>query len=487
MNVPFSGKQSKKKIKSTCNISGESRRQAYKVLSLRRAILMALVSTQSQHGKEDMSTSSFVHLSKQFIELKALKLKAELDICDLLLRMNRNEKLHTVFDCFDKDGSGTIDVEELAEGIRILRMLPALAGVSDMVDEFRDHFYQVHSDKGRFLDVEEFGLLLEGLAQVFGCLMDDLYTLVLTQMCFSQDGVSFLQESVATMIQGTEGKNVSVDEAISEVRLVILFDLLDTDGSGQLMFSTVLKHLVKTTNVLDDMYYDALKSSMSQPSRTMDYFQFADLLLNLSRAFSDCDLHHICDQMTLSKCHYEEDIRNIFLKDRAFEDAKLIAHVPASCSNMEERVGRLFTLWDHNSDGKLDAREFALGLRLFQESKHIDHTISESMNVLFAFDQDGDNQLDRSEFCVMLQKFSIANGVDLWELIDFMVVNSAMNDVKAKESAYITSLLTCQGTIPRADLQQEQIPGKLHRNRFSDFFRQSSLKALTHKFTSPSV
>ena len=120
---------------------------------------MALVSTQSQHGKEDMSTSSFVHLSKQFIELKALKLKAELDICDLLLRMNRNEKLHTVFDCFDKDGSGTIDVEELAEGIRILRMLPALAGVSDMVDEFRDHFYQVHSDKGRFLDVEEFGLL----------------------------------------------------------------------------------------------------------------------------------------------------------------------------------------------------------------------------------------------------------------------------------------------------------------------------------------
>ena len=487
MNIPLCGKPLMKKGNPACNITGESRRQANKVLSLRRAILMALVSTQSQHRKDDMSTSSFVRLSKQVIELQTLKLKAELDICDLLLRMNQDEKRRTVFDCFDKDGSGTIDVEELAEGIRMLSMLPALAGASDMVDDLRNHFQLAHSDKGKLLGVQEFGILLERLAQAFGCIMDDLYTLVLTQMCFAQDGVSFLQESVATMIQGTEGKNVSVDEAISEVRLVLLFDLLDTDGSGQLMFSTVLKHLVKTTTVLDDMYNDAVKSSISQPSRTIDYSQFADLLFNLSRAFPDCDLHHICDQMTLSKCHYEDDVRNIFLKDQAFEDAKLIAHVPAPCRNMEERVGRLFTLWDHNSDGKLDAREFALGLRLFQESKHIDHTISESMNVLFAFDQDGDNQLDRIEFSVMLQKFSIANGVDLWELIDYMVITSAMNEVKTKESAYIASLLTCQETPPKDDLQQERIPNKMQRNRFSDFFRQSSLKALTHKFTSPSV
>ena len=58
----------------------------------------------------------------------------------------------------------------------------------------------------------------------------------------------------------------------------------------------------------------------------------------------------------------------------------------------------------------------------FQQSHNVSETLSESVDAVTAFDQDGDNCLGRKEFGDLLRKFSVACEVVLDMLIDFMVI-----------------------------------------------------------------
>lgn len=90
--------------------------------------------------------------------------------------------------------------------------------------------------------------------------------------------------------------------------------------------------------------------------------------------------------------------------------------------------------------GELDLSEFVLGMRKFHEAKEVDKTLEESIGAMLSFDENSDQRLDRKEFATLLCQFAKAARVPLHELIDFMVVTSAVKDNSQVERAYIDSV-----------------------------------------------
>jgi len=76
----------------------------------------------------------------------------------------------------------------------------------------------------------------------------------------------------------------------------------------------------------------------------------------------------------------------------------------------------------------------------FHEAKSVDQTLEESIKAISSFDSDSDGKLSREEFARLVTTFAKAAGVSPHELIDFMVVTSAVKDNSTVEKAYIKSV-----------------------------------------------
>jgi hypothetical protein len=76
-------------------------------------------------------------------------------------------------------------------------------------------------------------------------------------------------------------------------------------------------------------------------------------------------------------------------------------------------------------------------MRQYQTTLAIDESIQRAAQALLAFDDDGNQKLDRKEFARALTKFAKAAEVDIHEFIDFLVVTSALSENDVIESAYI--------------------------------------------------
>jgi hypothetical protein len=70
----------------------------------------------------------------------------------------------------------------------------------------------------------------------------------------------------------------------------------------------------------------------------------------------------------------------------------------------------------------------------------LEKTVGESIKVINDFDTDGDQKLDRHEFALFVARFTEACEADLDEMIDFMIVTSALKDNSASCEQYILSL-----------------------------------------------
>mmetsp|Transcript_20994 Transcript_20994/g.35789 ORF Transcript_20994/g.35789 Transcript_20994/m.35789 type:complete len:217 (-) Transcript_20994:52-702(-) len=122
-----------------------------------------------------------------------------------------------------------------------------------------------------------------------------------------------------------------------------------------------------------------------------------------------------------------------------------------------ERLKILFTLWDLDNSGYIEVPEFVLGLRKLQgdggggggssdggtssSSTHdIDVAIEQTVRLMVRFDQDGDQRLNQEEFCLAMQQFAHTMYISLHELIDFMVVESALRDNNERDEQYVQNL-----------------------------------------------
>lgn len=211
---------------------------------------------------------------------------------------------------------------------------------------------------------------------------------------------------------------------------------------------------------MDDIPRKALlMCTDSGEERVLDYPQFSSLLLNVVAAGS-LNFHDVANSMTLAFCKDDvsrTDLTDLFVGDDMYRNAiEDPGNQDANPSDVMDalqygRMSRLFDLWDIDHSGDLDFEEVVLGFRKFHEAKSVDQTLEESITAISSFDSNNDGKLSREEFARLVICFAKAAGVSSHELIDFMVVTSAVKDNSTVEKAYIKSVKdrTSEGAKPK--------------------------------------
>lgn len=427
------------------------RLEAMSQLAIRRAAIVASASLQSKINQYTNFDEECVRLVTQKIELDSCLLESQLIFLDKLNEMNRQEKVDSIFDLFDKDASGFVDVQELAEGLRKLNKLRALNEMIALADQTISEFDN-RVDDG-MLDKEEFGSFLDTLSFTIRCDFDDLAYLMVMRIAFTENGTSILENAIGNLVASKKCQVTSIEtfnDALNEARMNIVFHMLDLERTGYLNFGFVVKHVFRFSQGMEGLKRHVLLAIDPNHHRTMNYEQFSELMLNLIASFPNyVDFHDIANSMTLSLARADvtdEDMKELFITNIVFEDANTSDSVQQAISHdfLENgRLHRLFDLIDLDHNGVIDTGELTTALRKFhQTSMDLMITIDEAIASIDRFDRNHDGSLNKHEFASMLMFFAGAAEVSVHELIDFMVVQVALKDEDLKDQAYIHSLFS---------------------------------------------
>lgn len=294
-------------------------------------------------------------------------------------------------------------------------------------------------------------MFLTDLVQKIGCPFSDLAQLIAMRVAFEDHGVSVLDAGIDALVQDCSEALASpqaYNAAITEVRMLLLFQVLDHDQKQEVRFEDFVKSLVNVAKEMDEIPRQALlMCDGHNADRMLDYDAFSELLLNVVAA-GGFVFHEVANSMTLAICQgntTKNEIAALFLGDDIVNLALDDNKHEKSDSEIEhaleyKRMSRLFDLWDLDHSGTLEFSELTLGMRKFQEAKDVDTTLDEMMAAMIAFDRNNDQKLDRKEFAEFLCSFAEASDVSLSELLDFMVVTSSLRDNSEAEEKYIASI-----------------------------------------------
>ena len=85
--------------------------------------------------------------------------------------------------------------------------------------------------------------------------------------------------------------------------------------------------------------------------------------------------------------------------------------------------------------------------------------VKASIDALVYCDKDHDNRLDREEFAALIMRLAQICSTDVRRLVDYMVVNAALEDNNATDVAFIQTLL------PQSKKMMEESMKRLRRDR----------------------
>mmetsp|Transcript_37246 Transcript_37246/g.81099 ORF Transcript_37246/g.81099 Transcript_37246/m.81099 type:complete len:450 (-) Transcript_37246:83-1432(-) len=421
-----------------------------KAAATRRASSVAAASSMKKKAAAQ-STSDFVKFSKFVLQMQMLELQSQLDLLDELSKMSDDEKLETLFSLIDRDGDGKIDARELAQG---LRSLDEDLAFGESLEAAVASVATFDTDADAKLDKAEFKKFLEELLGALDCTFHELSELLVMQVLSSDSFANPLEEAIGDMISEPLDEAVMEAEifrtALTDERMVALFTLFDVNNDNAVEFKEVALGLYKMTDDMEESSRAALAALLmydEDENKTLDYVEFTKLVLNvISTAPDDVSFDEMIDDMlkaaAMPAVMSEEDLAMLVVAD---EMQKAVMELEETAREIAEvvdavqygRMQRLFDLWDLDHDGSIDFSELALGMRKFQEAKDMEDTIAETVAAMLTFDENDDQKLDRVEFAVFLAKYAQAAEIDLHELIDFMVVASALKDNSEAEKAYI--------------------------------------------------
>ena len=277
----------------------------------------------------------------------------------------------------------------------------------------------------------EFQKFLNVLLPASDCTLDEFVDLMIINALFNDECYA----------------NEPVDE-----RMIMLFLLFDTEGANEVDFKRVAVSLSEMTGDMDEntkTAWSTLLMYAEEHERHLTYPEFARLLMNVAAA-ANMEFDHIADALTVATTRRKEkgtELSSIFQEDhlsRAVNSSNqgdTAENGGDGLSDLQHgRLNRLFDLWDLDHNQRLDVSELVLGLRKFQDAKNLATTVEESISTMLAFDANKDGELDREEFALFLSRFAKAAHTELDELIDFMVVQSALKDNDEAEKAYVKTL-----------------------------------------------
>lgn len=432
----------------------DNKQKASRKATMRTASMKASV-TNKEKASKSKSTSDFVKFTTAALEFQIMTLQAQLDLIRSLSECTDDEKAALIFGLLDEDGNGKIDARELASGIKRVR---ADLSFQESLEAAVDRIAAFDTDDDARLDPAEFKKFLETMAEIMGTDFHEISELIVLQVLFSPTANTFEEEVAGHVVQETGAMDEAIketkelNEAMLDERMMALFKLFDLNNDGQVEFKEIAIGLNKMTMDMDASAKSALSALLlfdRDDKRTLDYEEFTMLILNLVAAGGkDVSFDDVADAMTLAACMpavmTEEDLAELIVVDELYNGLKELQEAEDEIAQAVDilqygRMKRLFALWDLNHDGKIDGAELLIGLRKFSVAKDLESTMEAAMATVINFDTDSDAKLDETEFAVALVKIAKAIEVDLHDLVDFLVVVSALRDADTAEEKFIQS------------------------------------------------
>jgi Ca2+-binding EF-hand superfamily protein len=409
---------------------------------------MKAAASRKKKASSSSNVSQFVSQTKKNLELQMAAIQAQLDMVNELTKMNMEEKLDLLYTLLDKDGDGTIDAKELADGLR--KRNDGLS-FTDSIQKSIEMIAIYDDDGDAELNREEFQHFVERMVSELNATFDEFAEFLVYQILFSEKDEDEEHDVDIEKLKEEVRERGQLLDTLSDPRMMSLFVLFDKDGDSTVDFKEVacgLYHLTKSMEESAKATTGLLLMMDKDDKRVLGYEQFAKLILAIAAA-ANSSFDEVADDLTLALTSEdaeldEEVMRELCVADEAYAQARdrereEKEHKKVMSALSYKRTTRLFDLWDANGDGTIDFEELVTGLRRYQAATNGAQSmedVEKAAMALMAEDANGDQSLDREEFAYAMVNYAEAMNTDLHELIDFMCVVAALGDDTDYEKAY---------------------------------------------------
>lgn len=394
--------------------------------------------SRSRKVKKAPNVSQFVTETKKILELQMAAIKAQLDMINELMVMEMEEKLDLLFSLMDKDGGGTIDAKELAEGLRKQNDGLSFAGSIEKAVEMIAIF---DDDGDAELDRQEFEHFVAKMVEELDSTFDEFAEFLVYQILFSDKKEEQADIDINQVNQLVKERGELL-ESLNDPRMQTLYDLFDVDGDGSVSFKEVACGLYHLTNNMDE----AAKATTGlllmldrDDQRVLGFQQFAKLILAVA-ASTGITFDEVADDLTLALSSDQailgdEVLKELTMADQEYTKVRNQERHQKALGSIDplsyNRCTKLFDLWDSDGDGTLDFDELFQGLCKYHTAARDGKStrdVREAAKMIMDQDVDGDQLLDRDEFACAMICYAESMGTDVHALIDFMCVATALGD-----------------------------------------------------------
>jgi Ca2+-binding EF-hand superfamily protein len=447
----------------------EHRRQASRQLSIRRAVNVASASNAAKLKSSNVP-SIYVRYARAKLDLDLSLLNSELSFLDCLRLMDHDDRIDTLFELFDNEGNQLVDIKS-TKLIILERMNDPTATTTRKFKIEVEKLFGRYERFDDYFDRPTFASLMVEMQNILKCSNFLVFcTLIAQKVAFNEDTRKILEDAVQGNVQkDMRDKNEvkSLDQfsdAIIGARISLIFSMLDSESTGIVCFTDIAKHLFHFSESLDSIKRQILLTCDKNDTRTLNYNEFAEFMLNIAAIVPEgINFHDLADAVTLSFAKddvSDEDLEELMMNhDELMEKAICPTdHANSDWLQAYGRLQRLFDMLDKNHDKFLNFHEIRSLLERYTPSA------SEACNeALFnCYDANSDGRLEYEEFSDMIVKFA-GKDVDPHKLIDYLCVQVALDDNMHQKQAYANSLhsLRAVGTVLRTGIirrQTKQIP-----------------------------
>lgn len=322
---------------------------------------MQAASSRKKKANSSSNVSQFVQQTKKNLELQMAAIQAQLDMVNELTKMNEEEKLDLLYTLLDKDGDGTIDAKELADGLR--KRNDGLS-FTDSIQKSIEMIAIYDDDGDAELNRNEFQHFVERMVSELNATFDEFAEFLVYQILFSEKDDKAAEEDVdIEKLKEEVRERGQLLDTLSDPRMMSLFVLFDKDGDSTVDFKEVacgLYHLTKSMEESAKATTGLLLMMDKDDKRVLGYEQFAKLILAIAAA-ANSSFDEVADDLTLALTSEdaeldEEVLRELVIADEAYAQARdrereEKEHKKVMDALSYRRTTRLFDLWDANGDG----------------------------------------------------------------------------------------------------------------------------------------
>jgi Ca2+-binding EF-hand superfamily protein len=393
----------------------------------------AAMSPMKERGADDSKKANNRPVISPFLRTTHKKLKEQVGKIQEQIRfiqnvalMKDNTKIETLFELIDGDGGGSVDAGELAKAMRRNDEL----SFSDSIEKAIDMVAKFDANGDGELDKTEFQAYVKAMVQELQLSCSEFCELIIVQLLLGNDDgatddSAVDKENISEEVK--KRKTLYVFISKNKEDLEELFALFKAKKAAeQVKFADVaraiadcdiIKNASKRFGIADSL--EVLLMTSSKDKRTLDFKQFGRLLLSVVKT-SRKSFIEVAESLF-------DSVKVVSTWDNDNHDQSTVGSFTTGIDELtNDRLKKLFHLWDADGDGDISKDELSNGLKYFQSATGMKGDTDAIARALISFDTDGDDQLDPREFSEAMFQYAKISGVELNVLIDFMCITSSI-------------------------------------------------------------